>query len=167
MDPRRLDALDGLHRAGEFAFERALVIDVLHKGGGAEGVGLVENLIAHAGGGQIVLGQRHAQLGHLVGRNQDRAAILDVVFHGHAVQLGGDGGGVARFQSGEEDGLGRFGDRARDIKEEGGEHGGHAGHDAEPRCSDLFEELRHNALLASGRGKTPSVPARQTLPPLR
>ena len=51
------------------------LIDVLHEGGGAEGVRLVEDLIADAGGGQIVLGQRHAQLGHLVGGHQDRAAV--------------------------------------------------------------------------------------------
>ena len=140
-----LDALDGLHRAGEFPFQGALMVDVLDKGGGAEGVRLVENLIADAGGGQIVLGQRHAQLGHLVGGNQDGAAVLDVIFDGHAVQLGGDGGGVARFKPGEQDGLGRFGDRAGDIKEECGEHGGNAGHHAEPRRANRFEKFRQDS----------------------
>ena len=75
MDPGAVDAVDGLDRAGQLAFQRAQAIDVLDKGGGAESVGLVENLIADAGGGQIVLGQRHAQLGDLVGGHQDRAAI--------------------------------------------------------------------------------------------
>ena len=144
MHARRLDALDGLHRAGELALQGALVVDVLDEGGGAEGVGLVEDLIAHAGRRQIVLGQRHAQLGDLVGRNQDGTAIPDVILDGHAVQLGGDGGGVARFQPGEEDGLGRLGDGARNIKEEGGQNGGDAGHHAEPRRANRLEKIRQD-----------------------
>ena len=101
MHAGALHPVDGLDRARQFAFQRAQVVDVLDEGGGAEGVRLVEDLVADAGGGQIVLRQRHAQLGHLVGGNQDRAAVsLDVVFDGHAVELGGDGGGVARFQAG-------------------------------------------------------------------
>ena len=75
MDAGAFDAINGLNRARQLAFQRAQTVDVLDKGGGAEGIGLVENLIADAGGGQIVLGQRHAQLGHLVGGNQDRAAV--------------------------------------------------------------------------------------------
>ena len=85
MDAGAFDPVDGLDRARQFALQRAQPVDVLHKGGGAEGVGLVENLVAHAGGGQIVLGQRHAQLGHLVGGHQDGAAIaLGVIFDVHA-----------------------------------------------------------------------------------
>ena len=143
MDAGAFHALDGLDGAGQLAFQGAQMIDVLDKGGGAEGVGLVEDLIADAGGGQIVLGQRHAQLGHLVGGDQDGAAILDVILDGHGVQLAGDGGGIARVQAGEQDGLGRLGDGAGDIKEEGGQHGGNAGHDAEPCRTHLFEKLRH------------------------
>ena len=64
--------------------------------------------------------------------------------HVHGVELGGDGGGVARLQAGEEDGLGRLGDGAGDIEEEGGEHGGDAGHDAETRRTNRFEKFRHS-----------------------
>ena len=81
MHAGAFDAVDGLDRARQFAFQGAQAVDVLDEGGGAEGVGLVEDLIADAGGGQIVLRQRHAQLGHLVGGHQDGAAIaLGVVF---------------------------------------------------------------------------------------
>ena len=107
MHARALDAVDGLDRARQFAFQRAQLVDVLHEGGGAEGVGLVENLVADAGGGQIVLGQLHAQLGHLVGGHQDRAAVaLGFIGHVHGVELGGHGGGVARLQPGKQDRLG-------------------------------------------------------------
>ena len=54
MHARLVDAVDGLDGAGEFAFQRAQLIDVLDEGGGAEGVRLVENLVADAGGGQVV-----------------------------------------------------------------------------------------------------------------
>ena len=154
MHAGALDAVDGLDRARQFAFQGAQVIDVLDEGGGAEGVRLVEDLIADAGGGQIVLRQRHAQLGHLVGGHQDGAAVLDVILDSHAVELGGDGGGVARFQAGEQDGLGRLGDGAGDIEEEGGQHGGHAGHHAEPRRANRFEKFGQDVLLAKSGRKT-------------
>ena len=151
----RFHALDGLDRARQLPFQGAQMIDVLDEGGGAEGVRLVENLIADARGGQVLLRQRHAQLGHLVGGDQDGAAVLDVILDRHGVQLGGHGGGVARFQPGEQDGLGRFGQRARDIEEEGGENGGHAGHHAEPRRANRFKELGQDVLLEETRGKPP------------
>ena len=168
MHARGLDAVDGLDGAGQLAFQGAQPVDVLDEGGGAEGVRLVENLIAHAGGGQIVLGQRHAQFGDLVGGHQHGAAVLDVILDGHGVELGGDGGGVACRQPREKNGLGRLGDRAGDIKEEGGQNGGHAGHDAEPCRTDRFEEFRqdHVLLARPDRHIAAPVAARQTLPPL-
>ena len=57
MHARAFDAVDGLDGAGEFAFQGAQAVDVLDEGGGAEGVRLVEDLIADAGGGQVVLRQ--------------------------------------------------------------------------------------------------------------
>ena len=127
-----------MERASSPSSARRL-INVLDEGGGAEGVRLVENLVADAGGGQIVLGQLHAQLGHLVGGNQDRAAVaLGLVFDVHGVELGGDGGGVARLEAGVKDRLGRLGDDACDIEEEGGQRRGHTGHDAETRGADSF-----------------------------
>ncbi len=142
MDARRGDTLDGLDGAGELALQRPQLVDVLHEGGGAEGVGLVEDLVADAGGGQVVARQLHAQLGDLVGRHGDGAAVaLGFVGHVHGVELGGDGGGIARLKAGEQDRLGRLGDDAGHIKEERGQRGGHTGHHAETRGADTFEKF--------------------------
>jgi hypothetical protein len=154
---RGLDAVDGLDRACQFAFERAQPVDVLDEGGGAESIRLVEYLIADAGGGQIVLRQRHAQLGHLVRRHQHRAAVLDVILDRHGVQLGCDLGGIARLQPGEQNGLGGLGDGAGYIKKECSQDGGHTGHDAEPRRSDCFEEIRQD--LSSWQHRSRHLPA--------
>ena len=143
MDAGAFDAVDGLDGARQFAFQGAHAVDVLDKGGGAEGVRLVEDFIADAGGWQIVLRQRHAQFGHLVGGHQDGAVFLGVIFDVHAVELGGDGGGIARLQPAIEDGLGRLGDRAGDIEEECGENRRDARHDAKTRRAHRFEEFRH------------------------
>jgi len=115
MDAGAADAFDRLDRTGQFAFQGAQMVDVLDKGGGAEGIRLVEDLVADAGSGQIVLGQRQTQAGDLIGRDQDGAAILDVILDRHGIELAGHRGGVARFQTGKQDGLGRLGDRARYI----------------------------------------------------
>jgi len=48
VHPRRLDAIERPDGAGELALKRAQVIDVLDEAGGAERVGLVENLVADA-----------------------------------------------------------------------------------------------------------------------
>ena len=173
MHARAVDAVDGLDGAGKLAFQRAQAVDVLDEGGGAEGVGLVEDLVADAGGGQVLRGQLHAQLGDLVGRDQDRAAVaLGVIGHVHGVELGGDRGGVARLEPGKQDRFRRLGDHARDIEKECGERGGDTRHDAEPRGAHTFEESGKPALRTPGSGRKarncraaiacPS--ARQTLP---
>ncbi len=51
---------------------------------------LSKNLVADAGGGEIVLRQFHAQLLDLVGGDEDRAGVaLDLVRHVQRVELGG------------------------------------------------------------------------------
>ncbi len=145
MHARGFDAVDGLDGTGELAFQGAQAVDVLDEGGGAEGVGFVEDFITDAGGRQIVLRQGHAQLGHLVGRHQNGAVVLGIIFDIHAVELGGDGGGVASLQPAIEDGLGRFGDGAGDIKEKGGKDRGHTGHDAETRRAHCPEKLHETS----------------------
>ena len=49
MHARALHALDGVDRSHQLAFERALLIDLLHKARRSEGL-LVENLVAHDAG---------------------------------------------------------------------------------------------------------------------
>ena len=164
-----LNALDGLDGARQFAFQRAQPVDVLHEGGGAEGIGFVEDLVADAGRGQIVLRQLHAQLGDLVGGNHDRAAVaLGLVRHVQRVELGADGGGVALLEAREQDALGRFGNHARDVEEKGGKRRGDARHDAKPRSTYCFDEIRQCLLPRELAGKREDVPAvrraRQTLP---
>jgi hypothetical protein len=148
-----VDAVDGLDRARQLALQRAQPVDVLNECGGAEGVRLVEDLIADARSRQIVGGERHAQLGDVVCRNQDRAAVaLGLVLDVHRVELGGDSRGIARLQSREQDGLGRLCQRARHIEEERGQRCGNASHDAEPRRTDRFDEFRQCALRSRTRG---------------
>ena len=59
---RGLHPVDGADGAGKLAFERAQVVDVLDEAGGAERVGLVEDLVADAAAlRQPGLGELHAQ----------------------------------------------------------------------------------------------------------
>ena len=77
MDPGGLDAVDGADGAGQFALQRAQMIDVLDEAGGAERVGLVEDLVADAAAlGQAALGELHAQPGDLVLGHQDHGAVV-------------------------------------------------------------------------------------------
>src|SRR4030095_8439613 len=72
------DAADG---AGEFALERAQMVDVLDEGGCAKRIGLVENLITDAAAfRQAGFGELHAQPGDPVLRHHDDlAVVLDLV----------------------------------------------------------------------------------------
>ena len=61
----------------KLAFERAQVVDVLDEAGGAERVGLVEDLVADAAAlGQAAFGELHAQPRHPVLRHQDDGAVV-------------------------------------------------------------------------------------------
>ena len=63
--------------AGELALERAQMVDVLDEAGGAERVGLVEDLVADAAAlGQAALGELHAQARDLVLRHHDDGAVV-------------------------------------------------------------------------------------------
>ena len=77
VDARGLDAVDAADGAGELAFQRAQMIDVLDEARGAERVRLVEDLVADAAAlGQAAFGELHAQPRHLVLRHQDDAALV-------------------------------------------------------------------------------------------
>ena len=66
-DARRLHPVDRPDGAGQLAFERAQVVDVLDEARGAERVRLVEDLVADAAAlGQAALGELHAQPRHPV-----------------------------------------------------------------------------------------------------
>ncbi len=152
MDARGVDAVDRLDGAGQLAFERAQLIDVLDEGRRAERVRFVEDLVAHARGRKIFRCELHAELRHLIGRHQDRAAVaLRFVGHVHRIELGGDRSGFARFEPGIKDALGRFADDARDVEKECGEDSRHAGHHAETRCTHIFDEIRQRVPPLDGR----------------
>ena len=68
----RSDALDRLDGAGEFAFQRAGFLDALLEVRLPERVCVVEDFVADsAAGGQAGMGEQHAGLGDLVGRDVD------------------------------------------------------------------------------------------------
>ncbi len=86
---RGFDLVEAADGARELAFERPQPVDVLDEAGGAEGVGLVEDLVADAAAlGQAVLGERHAQAGDLgVRHHDDGTAVLELVIDALAVEL--------------------------------------------------------------------------------
>ena len=104
VHPRRLDAIERPDGAGELALERAQVIDVLDEAGGAERVGLVENLVADAAAlGQPAFGELHAQPGDaLLGHHQDGALVPHLVGNRLPLQVFHDGGRILGREVGEQ-----------------------------------------------------------------
>ena len=101
MDAGGLDAVDGADGAGEFALQRAQMVDVLDEARGAERVGLVENLVADAAAlGQVAFGQLHPQPRDLVLRHHDdRAFVAQLERNRLALQIlddAGEGSSVGR-----------------------------------------------------------------------
>ena len=96
MDAGRLDAVDGADGAGEFAFQRAQMIDVLDEARGAERVGFVEDLVADAAAlGQVAFGELHPQPRHLVLRHHDDGAfVAQLEGNRLAFQILDDAGGI-------------------------------------------------------------------------
>ena len=94
-------AVDGADGAGEFALQRAQMIDVLDEAGGAERVGFVEDLVADAAAlGQAALGELHAQPGDLVLWHHDHGAVVAQLEGDRlAFQVLDDGGGVSMQRS--------------------------------------------------------------------
>ena len=157
----------------ELALERAQTIDVLHEGAGAERIGLVENLVADAGRGQAFGRELHADSGDLVGGNEDRASVAPL-FVGHVdrVELGGNGAGLARLESGIEDRHRRFGDHAKDVEEESGQCRGNARHGADTHGAQSSPEfrqdpLRLNAVAGSAKCALPRLTASRLGKPCR
>ena len=81
VDAGGLHAVEAADGAGELAFQGAQMVDVLHEGGGAERVRLVEDLVADAAAlGQAAFGELHAQPRDLVfGHHDDGAVVLELI----------------------------------------------------------------------------------------
>ncbi len=81
MNARGLHSFDAADGAGELAFERAQMIDVLNEARGAKGVGFVEDLVADAAAlGQAGFGELHAEPGDLVfGYHDDGPVVLELI----------------------------------------------------------------------------------------
>ena len=159
---RRLHPLDGADGAGELTFERAQVIDVLHEAGGAERVGLVENLVADAAAlWQAGLGKLHAQARHAVLRHQhDGAVVLELVGDRLPLEVLHDRGRILEAQVGEQ----RRHLRGGDAQDQEGEKAHHRdrdrGHGRHPRRPQRFEEVEESLHVPSPDHPTP----RQDLP---
>ena len=140
MDPRRLDAVDRMDGAGKFALQRAQMIDVLDEAGGAERVGLVEDLVADAAAlRQAALRQLHPQPGDLVlGHHDRRAVIAQLVGNGLALQVLDDGRGIFEAEFGEQGGQLRRGDAQDDEPEEARERGCHRDHRHQARSTQTL-----------------------------
>ncbi|MGY3496480.1 hypothetical protein ACVW1B_005899 [Bradyrhizobium sp. USDA 4502] len=106
MDARGLDAVDGADGAGELALQRPQMIDVLDEARGAQGIRLVEDLVADAAAlGHAALGELHPEPRHLVLRHHDCGAVIAQLERDRlAFQLLDDSRGILGRQVGEEGG---------------------------------------------------------------
>ncbi|MHC2151357.1 hypothetical protein ACVIW3_002286 [Bradyrhizobium diazoefficiens] len=140
MDAGGLDAVDGTDGAGELAFQRAQMIDVLDERGGAERVRLVEHLVADAAAlGQAALGELHPQPRHLVlGHHDDGALIAQLELDGLAFQVLDNAGRIFHREVGEQRRHLRRGDPHDDEREEADERGGDRDHRPEAGGADTF-----------------------------
>ena len=140
---------DGIERANgarKFALDGAKAIDVLHEGGGPERIGLVENLVADAGGQESIGGELHADFGHLVRRNEDRAAVaLLLIGYVQCVELGNHRRGVACFEAGVQNRLRRLRDEPEHIAKDSGQRRSDPRQGANTRGTDSSKKLRQNA----------------------
>ena len=99
VDARRLDRRDGVDRACQLAFERALVVDLFGKLAGAEFLVVHQLKADRAALGQAFGRQAQARFRHLALFYQQRAAVLgELVGHIHFLQRGDDGPAVALRQ---------------------------------------------------------------------
>ena len=142
MDARSLNAVDRLDGAGEFAFKRTQVIDILDETCGAERVRLVEDLVADAAAfGQAALGQFHAEAGDLVLRHLNHGTVvLHFIGNALAFQILDDRRGVFIGEIGEQGGHRRGGDPHDDKAEEPDKSQRHGGHCRHPRRAQTFQE---------------------------
>jgi hypothetical protein len=120
------------------------VVDVLNEAGGAQGVGLVEYLVADAAAArQPGLGELHADAQHLVLRHQHaRPVVLELERDAAPLQILHDGCRILHRQVGEE----RRHVRRRDAQHQEGEKADQRdrdrGHRRKPRRPERLHEGR-------------------------
>ena len=102
------DAVQAHDGAAEFALQGALAVKLLDEVRLAHRAGIVEDLVADAGGGRQTLGRQHqARRGDLVPVHQDgRAVALHLILDVPLVQRLGDRAGFLEVEVGIEQGLG-------------------------------------------------------------
>ena len=166
MHPRGLNAVDGADGAGQFALERAQMIDVLDEAGGAERVGFVENLVADAAAlGQAALGELHAQPGDLVLRHHDhRAFVAQFERYRLTFQVLDDPRGVLGREVGKQGGHLRRGDAHDDKGEEADQRGCHRDHRHQARSAQTLQESYQTLQNQSAPRFGPREPTGQLLP---
>ena len=98
MDAGGLHPVECPDGAGEFALQRAQMVDVLNEARRAERVGLVEDLVADAAAlRQPAFGEFHAQPGDPVPRHHDDGAVVPHLVGNHLpIELLDDRGGSPR-----------------------------------------------------------------------
>ena len=152
--------------ARELALERAQVVDVLHEIGGAEHVGLVEDLVAHAAAlGQPALGELHAKpRDAILGHQHDGAVVADLIGDALAFQVLDDGGGILGREVGEQ----RRHLRRRDAQDQEGEKSherdGDRAHRDDASRTQGFQELAKSLHGTPRRPGAHRRPTRQELP---
>ena len=165
MDAGGLDAVDGADGAGEFALQRAQMIDVLDEARGAERVGFVENLVADAAAlGQVAFGELHPQPRDLVLRHHDDGAFVAQLEGDRlAFQILDDAGGIFGGEVGEQGGHLRRRDAHDDKGEEADQRGRHRDHGHQPRRAQASQES-NETLHQPPPGIRPQGPTGQLLP---
>ena len=140
---RRLDAVERPDGARQLSFERPQVVDVLDEARGAERIGLVEDLVAHAAAlGQAALGELHAQPGDpVLGYQHDGAVVLEFVGDGLAVEVLDDRGRILERQIGEQRRHLRRRDAHHQDREEADQRHRHRRHGGDSRRTQRFDEL--------------------------
>jgi hypothetical protein len=143
MDARGLDPVDRPDGAGQLALQRPQMIDVLDEARGAQGVRLVEDLIADAAAlGQAAFGELHPQASDLVLRHHDdRALVAQLEGDALAFQVLDDGGGVLHAEVGEQGGQLRSGDAHDHEREEADQRDCHRDHRHQTRGTQPLQEV--------------------------
>ena len=135
MHPRGRDPVDRLNGAGEFTFQGAQLVDVLHEAGRAQGAGLIEDFIANrAARWQALLGHLHAQPQHLILRHQNRGGVAaQFIVHACRVELADDLRRIVERQIREQGRHDRRRHAQGDERKKPNQKKGHNAHGAEAR----------------------------------
>ena len=155
MDAGGLDRVDGSDGACELAFQGAHQVDVLHEIGGAEAIGIVEDLVAdRAARRQALLRQGDPGSRHQVGGNVDgAAAVAQLIGDLVALELRHDPRRVVHIEVGVEQ-LELGGGQTRDDpEEEAGKSKHHPADDRNSHRTEITHDLEdclHDLSLAPG-----------------